>query len=140
MGFYPNLPDGVLSHHEWWNGKGYPRKLKGAKIPIAARVVAIADSFDAITFSRRYHRGKSVEFARDAILEGRAIQFDPDLVDLLVSPPVFKAICDTEKEVSKWPAAMGRRQLRPEENNVPDVLFRWRPDVGRHPRRKSQLR
>src|SRR5215216_1728341 len=52
--FYPKLPEGVLSHHERWDGDGYPQKLQGDEIPLAARIVSIADAFDAITFSRRY--------------------------------------------------------------------------------------
>jgi HD-GYP domain-containing protein (c-di-GMP phosphodiesterase class II) len=50
--FYPDLADGVLSHHERWDGKGYPRGLKGRRIPLAARVVAVADTFDALTHGR----------------------------------------------------------------------------------------
>src|SRR5215216_5929831 len=50
--FYPELARGVLSHHERWDGNGYPRQLRGREIPFAARVVTLADSFDAITHSR----------------------------------------------------------------------------------------
>src|SRR3977135_1351081 len=52
--FYPDLPKGVLAHHERWDGTGYPRGIKGKRIPLTARVVSIADSFDAITHRRRY--------------------------------------------------------------------------------------
>src|SRR4051812_19451142 len=57
FGFYPDLPEGVLSHHERWDGSGYPRHLRGRRIPITARVVAIVDTFDAITHRRRYRDG-----------------------------------------------------------------------------------
>ena len=57
--FYPELPEGVLSHHEKWDGAGYPRQLKGRRIPFSARVVTIADTFDAITHHRRYRDGRS---------------------------------------------------------------------------------
>src|SRR6478672_4824645 len=53
-GFYPDLQQGVLAHHERWNGTGYPRQLEGRNIPLAARIVAIADTFDAITHRRQY--------------------------------------------------------------------------------------
>src|SRR5205085_9253223 len=49
-GFYPELPAGVIAHHEHWNGQGYPKQLKGRRIPLCARIVTIADTFDAITY------------------------------------------------------------------------------------------
>jgi HD-GYP domain-containing protein (c-di-GMP phosphodiesterase class II) len=75
--FYPELGPGVLSHHERWDGTGYPGRLAGAAIPLAARIVAIADSFDAITFTRRYQSGRSATAAFDIIGAGRGEQFDP---------------------------------------------------------------
>ena len=57
--FYPDLGKGVAAHHERWDGTGYPRGLKGKRIPLVARVVAIADSFDAITYRRRYSHARS---------------------------------------------------------------------------------
>ena len=129
-GFSPDLARGVLHHHERWNGTGYPRKLKGKRIPLASRLVAIADTFDAITFHRRYSRGRSVEIARDIILEGRETLFDPELVDLFVLPPVFASIVKTEREVSTWKVPVHQRRTGVEERDVPNISFRWRP--GRH--------
>ena len=129
-GFYPELARGVLHHHERWNGTGYPRQLKGKRIPLASRLVAIADTFDAITFHRRYSRGRSVEIARDIILEGRETLFDPELVDLFVLPPVFASIVKTEREVSAWKVPVHQRRTGVEERDVPNISFRWRP--GRH--------
>jgi HD-GYP domain-containing protein (c-di-GMP phosphodiesterase class II) len=126
-GFYPELPAGVLAHHERWNGTGYPRRLKGRRIPLAARVVAIADTFDAITFHRRYSRGRSVQIAREIILEGRGTLFDPHLVDLFLLPPVFDHIVATEREVATWKVPVHQRRTGEEEKNVPDISFRWRP-------------
>ena len=126
-GFYPELPAGVLSHHERWNGTGYPRQLKGRRIPLSARVVAIADSFDAITFQRRYSRGRSAEIARDIILEGRGELFDPELVDLFVLPRVFARIRSMERDVATWKVPVHQRRTGEEERNVPDISFRWRP-------------
>jgi HD-GYP domain-containing protein (c-di-GMP phosphodiesterase class II) len=126
-GFYPDLPDGVRSHHERWDGAGYPRHLKGTRIPLAARVVSIADTFDAITHSRRYRDGRSAEIARDMILEGRGTQFDPDLVDLFVFPPVFERVLDTAREVSHWRHPIETRRAGHDEEQVPDITFRWRP-------------
>jgi HD-GYP domain-containing protein (c-di-GMP phosphodiesterase class II) len=126
--FYPDLPNGVLSHHERWDGTGYPRKLKGRRIPLGARVVTIADTFDAITHSRRYRGGRSLETARDVILDGRGTQFDPQLVDLFVFPPVFARITATWQEVSRWRQPVQSRQTKTDEPDVPDITFRWRPE------------
>jgi putative nucleotidyltransferase with HDIG domain len=126
-GFYPDLPDGVLSHHEKWDGSGYPRHLKGRRIPLSARVVSIADTFDAITHSRRYRDGRSAEHASQAILQGRGSQFDPELVDLFVFPPIFARVVATSREVSRWREPVRMRRGSRDEDQVPDITFRWRP-------------
>jgi HD-GYP domain-containing protein (c-di-GMP phosphodiesterase class II) len=126
-GFYPDLPDGVLSHHERWNGGGYPRHLRGRRIPLTSRVVAIADTFDAITHRRRYRGGRSAEKAKQVILEGRGTEFDPDLVDLFVFPPVFARILETERDVARWREPVQQRRTGRDEKQVPDISFRWRP-------------
>jgi HD-GYP domain-containing protein (c-di-GMP phosphodiesterase class II) len=126
--FYPDLPEGVLSHHERWDGTGYPRHLKGRRIPLTARIVAIADTFDAITHRRRYRDPRSAQTARDLILQGRGTQFDPDLVDLFAFPPVFARILETADEVRRWPEPVrSRRGGHDDEDEVPDISFRWRP-------------
>jgi HD-GYP domain-containing protein (c-di-GMP phosphodiesterase class II) len=126
--FYPDLAEGVLSHHERWDGKGYPRGLKGRRIPLSARVVAIADTFDAITHGRRYRGSRSNEVARRAMLEGRGTQFDPALLDLFLFPPVFARITAKQRRVLAWKAPVQpRRAGRDDEENVPDITFRWRP-------------
>src|SRR5947209_10119600 len=92
--FYPDLASGVAAHHERWDGKGYPRGLKGKRIPLPARIVTIADSFDAITHRRRYSAARSLGEAVAAIREGRGTQFDASLVDLFLSQPVISKIGD----------------------------------------------
>jgi HD-GYP domain-containing protein (c-di-GMP phosphodiesterase class II) len=126
-GFYPDLPDGVLSHHERWDGSGYPRHLKGRRIQLTARVVAIADTFDAITHGRRYRGRRSVEKAREVILEGRDTQFDPELVDLFILPPVLTRILATYRNVKRWRKPVQQRRTGEDEEQVPDITFRWRP-------------
>jgi HD-GYP domain-containing protein (c-di-GMP phosphodiesterase class II) len=126
-GFYPDLSEGVLSHHERWNGSGYPRHLKGRRIPLSARVVAIADTFDAITHRRRYRSGRSTENAKNVILDGRGTEFDPDLVDLFVFPPVYARILETERDVARWRQPVQHRRTGRDEEQVPDISFRWRP-------------
>jgi len=137
-GFYPDLGKGVAAHHERWDGKGYPRGLKGKRIPLTARVVSIADSFDAITHRRRYSHAKSFEQATRAIAEGRGTQFDPELVDLFLSPPLLTEI-DREARRANGPKSKHRNRRRGESQKAPDLTFRWRQPAGvshlpdRHP-------
>ncbi|MBQ9246397.1 diguanylate cyclase [bacterium] len=70
----------VKYHHEQWNGKGYPCKLKGEEIPLAARIVAIADTYHALISDRPYRKGMSVEKACSILEEGAGIQWDKELV------------------------------------------------------------
>lgn len=74
----------ALSHHEWWNGQGYPFGLSGDAIPRCGRIVAVADVFDALVSSRAYKPAWSVAAAVDHIVRSRGTQFDPACVDALV--------------------------------------------------------
>lgn len=123
--FYPYLAEGVLSHHERWDGTGYPRGLAGEAIPLPARIVAIADSFDAITHARRYQAGRSTEAGLAAIRTGSGSQFDPALADLFVTAAVQRRIRDCTRELTK-PAHHERRHRARHEPFAPDVTFRWR--------------
>lgn len=76
--------DIAWSHHEKYNGKGYPRGLKGNDIPLCGRIVAVADVYDALTTKRVYKPAFTHETARGIILEGRGTDFDPDIVDAFV--------------------------------------------------------
>jgi len=71
----------ALSHHEKWDGTGYPRGVKGEAIPIEGRIVAVADVFDALTSDRVYRRAFTVEEAVEMMLEQRGLHFDPVLLD-----------------------------------------------------------
>jgi putative nucleotidyltransferase with HDIG domain len=71
----------IRSHHERWDGKGYPDQLKGEEIPLLARVSAIADAFDAMTSSRSYRDAMPFEEAYNRIIKGQGSQFDPILVE-----------------------------------------------------------
>jgi response regulator RpfG family c-di-GMP phosphodiesterase len=71
----------AAAHHERWDGTGYPRKLKGEEIPLAARIVAVADVFDALTSQRPYKRAWSLDDARNAIVAGKGTHFDPACVE-----------------------------------------------------------
>jgi two-component system response regulator RpfG len=75
----------ALSHHEWFDGTGYPHGLKGQKIPIEARIVAVADVLDALTTSRPYKSSWSMEDSLDLIKKTAGTHFDPDCVKALLS-------------------------------------------------------
>ncbi|CEG25566.1 HD-GYP domain-containing protein [Bacillus sp. B-jedd] len=83
----------IRSHHERWDGKGYPDQLRGTDIPYLARITAVADAFDAMTSSRSYRAALSVEEAFERIIEGKGTQFDPDLVE------IFKKVYPSWKKV-----------------------------------------
>ena len=76
--------DIVYTHHEWWDGKGYPRGIKGNAIPVAGRLVAVVDVYDAMTARRLYRQPVSHEEAVQLIVGGRGTHFDPDVVDAFV--------------------------------------------------------
>lgn len=81
-------------HHEKWNGKGYPKGLKGHDIHIYGRIVALADVLDALTHERCYKSAWSTEETKQYIVEHRGTQFDPELVDILIEHyDEFAEIC-----------------------------------------------
>src|SRR5690606_40231315 len=70
----------VRSHHERWDGRGYPDGLRGHEMPIGARIIAVADAYDAMTSDRPYRKALSHEVAVDGIRRGALSQFDPQVV------------------------------------------------------------
>jgi response regulator RpfG family c-di-GMP phosphodiesterase len=87
--------DVAYYHHERWDGNGYPYGLKGEEIPLSARVVAVADVYDALTTERRYKRSYSHAEARELIVREKATQFDPELVEAFIDVEgQFEAIRD----------------------------------------------
>jgi HD-GYP domain-containing protein (c-di-GMP phosphodiesterase class II) len=88
IGVFPQLSrarDVVLHHHEAWNGEGYPGRLAGHAIPMAARIFAPLDAYDAMTSARPYRRGMQHDVALGRIAAERGRQFDPTVVDALLS-------------------------------------------------------
>lgn len=71
----------ILCHHERFDGKGYPNGIKGNEIPLMARIVSIADAYDAMTSDRPYRRAMTKKAALDEILKNSGTQFDPEIVD-----------------------------------------------------------
>ena len=89
--------DIAISHHEKWNGSGYPKAVKGSDIPLGGRIVALADVFDALTSERPYKKPFPLEKALAIIKEGHGSHFDPQVVD------AFFAIEDEIKaELNFW--------------------------------------
>ena len=79
------IAEGILSHHERWNGTGYPRGLSGTQIPRIARIIAIADSYDAMTATRPYRQPISQDEAAEEIRRNAGILYDPDIAMLFVN-------------------------------------------------------
>jgi HD-GYP domain-containing protein (c-di-GMP phosphodiesterase class II) len=113
IGFHPDIAGEILAgveamramvpcivhHHERFDGKGYPRKIAGEAIPLGARIIAVADSYDAMTTDRPYRRALSVEFARAEILRCAGTQFDERCAS------AFVALIDAGMVVPPMPAS-----------------------------------
>ena len=127
--FYPDLGDGILAHHERWDGTGYPRGLRGTEIPLSARIVALADTFDAITQHRRYGAARSTPDAVEVIAAERARQFDSELADVFLSPAVQVLVgAAMSPPLPQAVLPYNRKPARadvPDVPDVPDVAFRW---------------
>jgi putative two-component system response regulator len=98
----------VISHHERWDGGGYPHGLVGDVIPIGARIFSVVDTFDALTSNRPYRRGESYESARGEIEMNAGTQFDPLVVEhfLRVPPGIWQDIRSrTINECSREPGS-----------------------------------
>lgn len=75
----------VRWHHEWWNGAGYPDALQREEIPLAARILRVADSYAALTDRRPYRAAMTKESAREHMVEWAGIEFDPRVVETLLA-------------------------------------------------------
>lgn len=82
-------------HHEWWNGKGYPRQLKGTEIPLAARIFTVVDVWDALTSDRPYRKAWTAKKTLEYIEGQKGVKFDPQIVELfmkLIKNELFKKL------------------------------------------------
>ena len=89
---YSSISDYVLSHHEHWDGTGYPRGLKGKEIPLVSRVITVADAFEAMTAERTYRKTISDEEALNELRRCAGTQFDPDVIE---------AFCQLQRQMIK---------------------------------------
>jgi len=91
----------ATTHHEKWDGTGYPRGLKGTNIPLQGRLMAIADVYDALVSDRPYKMAFAHEDAVKIILEEKGTHFDPDLVDIFIGiSDKFKEVANSFKQIS----------------------------------------
>src|SRR5436190_5313904 len=102
----------VRWHHEWWNGRGYPDALRREEIPLAARILRVADSYAALTDARPFRPAFTAEIARREMADRAAIEFDPAVVKAFLSIELLPeldsfaketpAVPQPEKESSSW--------------------------------------
>ncbi|MDD3339910.1 MAG: diguanylate cyclase [Lachnospiraceae bacterium] len=96
-----HVADGALYHHEQYDGNGYPKGLKGEEIPIEARIICIADAYDAMNTDRVYRKKLPAEVIKNQLANGKGVQFDPDLVDdFLILLSAGKLSSDSIQEAS----------------------------------------
>lgn len=120
--------DVVRSHHERWDGEGYPDGLRGPEIPVAARIFAIVDVFDALTTARPYHGASDFAEALATLAEDRGKAFDPKLLDVFL---------DQAPALEQGPSSWGEERLQ----EAVDALLRryfgpdrsWVPPAGERP-------
>jgi HD-GYP domain-containing protein (c-di-GMP phosphodiesterase class II) len=79
-----HIGEALLAHHEWWDGTGYPKRLKGEQIPLISRILAIADAYDVMTHDRPYRKAIATADALREIRKCEGTQFDPHLVEVFV--------------------------------------------------------
>lgn len=82
---YADIAEDILAHHERWDGKGYPKGLKGEQIPLRARIIAVADTFEAMTADRPYRKAVTAEAALAEIRRCSGTQFDPEIASAFAS-------------------------------------------------------
>jgi putative two-component system response regulator len=102
----------ALSHHERWDGTGYPRRLRGEQIPLAGRICAVVDVFDAMTTTRPYRPAFSPDVALETMRRGRGAHFDPMLLDLFMDR--LDEVLEVRERLVEEAAAAG--QLWPPED------------------------
>jgi len=91
----------VSKHHEWWNGKGYPMRLRGENIPLPCRMMAVADAFDAMTSERPYRLPLSLHEAVCELERCAGEQFDPKIVRVFINEVLQKSQLDFKKAGGK---------------------------------------
>lgn len=111
------VADAVAAHHERWDGNGYPRGLRGEEIPLCGRIVALADTFDALTSDRQYRDRMTDEEALEFVESQKGHHFDPKVVDALVRvlPEVRARVHELNAHEERADQMAGRRQMIPQD-------------------------
>ncbi len=119
----------IRQHHERWDGKGYPDGLAGAAIHVCARIIAVADTFDAMTSDRPYRQGMDTAKARHILIENKGAQFDSDIVDIFVRIVDENLVLDTAGDSqARCPTIL----LVDDEKNVLRAISRMLFDENYH--------
>jgi putative nucleotidyltransferase with HDIG domain len=121
VGFLAPAAELIFAHQERWDGRGYPQGLRGAEIPLPARIFAVADTLDAITSERPYRQAVSFAAARAEIARQSGLQFDPEVVRVFLSIPLaeWEQIRD---EVSAEARSQARQANVPYPTSLPATL------------------
>jgi HD-GYP domain-containing protein (c-di-GMP phosphodiesterase class II) len=129
---YTQSLETIRHHHERWDGTGYPDGLAGERIPLGARIIAVADAFDAMTSDRVYRSALSPDVAFAELGKGRDTQFDPQIVDLFKSAFENRSLLSEPRasiEPPRVPGALERRARAWGKRVIPRRVAR-RPQVS----------
>ena len=107
---------GIRGHHERWDGKGYPDGLKGEQIPIEARILTIADSFDAIITSRPYKSAMTLNRAKQELIDNAGSQFDPKIIEKI--EPYIEEMYNMGKEIEKQKVSLFPEDIEEIRKNI----------------------
>jgi hypothetical protein len=107
--FHGFVHESVLHHHERWDGQGYPEGISGKEIPLGARIILIADTIDAMTTDRPYRKRLSLEVVLDELQKCKGTQFDPELVNIVVSSVSVRRLIGGAHESSDRGPSRSRR-------------------------------
>ena len=121
--FLPEVYDSVLEHHEWYNGCGYPMRRSGSEIPIYARIIKLADVYDALTSKLPYHEAVPPSEAVEYIMANAGAEFDPELVDVFMRKiAVYPVGCEVRLSDGRMAVVMENYKefiLRPKVKVIP---------------------
>lgn len=126
----------ALSHHEWWNGQGYPHGLKGKEIPIEARIATVADVFDALTSRRVYKPSFSLEETLGLLKKDSGIRYDPHVIEIFLKALPRITLVMAEYARAGHPVTDGARTV-PQAKSVTPLWSRVIRSVRRLPLQSS---
>jgi diguanylate cyclase (GGDEF)-like protein/putative nucleotidyltransferase with HDIG domain len=121
---YPVAPL-ILSHHERWDGKGYPRGLKGDEIPLGARILSVVDHFDAMTSDRPYHKAMSNEAAIALLNQEKGKALDPTVLEMFI-----RMLPDLTKQVTQLEDTPRRLTVSPQVEGTITLPGAWADSKG----------